>query len=491
VRRLKAATAPSLECHAPKNPGLIVGVNNKGEYHLTGGTLKVNFSEIIGWGKGSHGSFFNQTKGTHKVSGNLFIAKYPDVASYNSFSLLGASIYDAQDLPPDTDKGLLEVGGFTSVGYLGYGEFSQEGGSVKIRGIDPDLVNLSLRTAYEPATPSLQCHTNQKQYIGLTIGRKGLGAYWLTDGELQVSRGEAIGVFDKSEGTFYHTSGSHYVGGVLTIGLTPGSKGLYKLDNGLLVARGGLVNNGEFTMSGGLLQAKVTNNYKFLTKGLPATLAASATPTLPTGTTIQGDFYNQEKGTLTLDNSKVKFGKNFYNSGIIQSVNTPSETLGIAVAGNSISQPTFQNLTINPTGILTLSSDKIAITGNLINKSGRPNDWHTEYADLVFTGPGTHYFKPGSVVPAEGVDPWKNNFAWNSLFIDDAALVKLQGNLVATSIDNIKSDSEAKITNMFGYCGINIFYENSNPSIEGKKLFTSWGKHVGTFQGGELIPACQ
>ncbi len=53
----KQAATPSLECHeTSKLPGLIVGVKNYGTYALTGGTLNVNYSEVIGWGEMGDGS---------------------------------------------------------------------------------------------------------------------------------------------------------------------------------------------------------------------------------------------------------------------------------------------------------------------------------------------------------------------------------------------------------------------------------------------------
>ncbi len=85
-----------------------------------------------------------------------------------------------------------------------------------------------------------------------------------------MSRGEAIGVFKGSDGYFQQNSGSHYVGEALTIALLPDSKGLYEFYDGLLVARGGLVNNDRFNMFSGILQAKVINNSSFLvSKPLP------------------------------------------------------------------------------------------------------------------------------------------------------------------------------------------------------------------------------
>ena len=84
-RRMKGS-GPSLQCHSTgRYPGLIVGLNNFGEYNLTRGTLKVNFSEIIGLGEGSDGSRFIQNYGTHKIAGNLYVAR---VHRYEGIQLL-------------------------------------------------------------------------------------------------------------------------------------------------------------------------------------------------------------------------------------------------------------------------------------------------------------------------------------------------------------------------------------------------------------------
>jgi hypothetical protein len=436
--RRKRVTAPSLECHSTsKNPGLIVGLNNFGTYSLTGGTLNVNYSEIIGWGAGSRHYYYNeetkevdwgysasftQSFGSHKVSGNFIVAKHDDLTEYpvlptsiyytypNYYSLNGASIY-GQNVPSGAEKGLLDVGGFSSVGYLGYGAIYQDGGAIKVRGIDPALTNLGLRTAYSSESPTLQCHTNQRQYIGLTVGRGGTGEYYLSNGELLVSRGEAIGVFGGSDGAFYHTSGSHYVGGALTIALLPDSKGFYQFLDGLLVARGGLVNNGTFEMYGGDVQAKVTNNGNFLVKK----------PAFPqpeqTNPAIVGDFYNRENATLAVNGATVKFDKQVYNNGYL-------EILGDAAV-------TFKHLTINPAGYLTAGvvdpstltiigeviNDPnipavVTITGNLVNKSTKPLEWNMDSATLAFSGSGTHFFKTGNDASGD----WESNFGWGAPF---------------------------------------------------------------------------
>jgi hypothetical protein len=375
------------------------------------------------------------------------------------------------------------VGGFSSVGYLGYGAIYQDGGAIKVRGIDPALTNLGLRTAYSSESPTLQCHTNQRQYIGLTVGRGGTGEYYLSNGELLVSRGEAIGVFGGSDGAFYHTSGSHYVGGALTIALLPDSKGFYQFLDGLLVARGGLVNNGTFEMYGGVVQAKVTNNGNFLVKK----------PAFPqpeqTNPAIVGDFYNRENATLAVNGATVKFDKQVYNNGYL-------EILGDAAV-------TFKHLTINPAGYLTAGvvdpstltiigeviNDPnipavVTITGNLVNKSTKPLEWNMDSATLAFSGSGTHYFKTGNDASGD----WESNFGWGALDIRNGALLRLQGHLYAKEI-NVEADGD-RITNMFGYCGIKIFNNPATggfPALAGKKLYSPWGRQVGHFDNAGLF----
>ncbi len=187
---------------------------------------------------------------------------------------------------------------------------------------------------------------------------------------------------------------------------------------------------------------------------------------------IVGDFFNKEGATLTLEDTKVKFGTHFYNSGIINS--------------NSLSYPIFKNLTINPAGVLTLGIDEITVTGNFINKNTtKPDAWNTGLALLAFSGTGTHYFKTGN----NNSGNWSKNFGWGVLDIRDGALVRLQGHLYAKKIHAVVEGDH--VANMFGFPGIKVFYETADPSIEGMKLLTPGGLCVGIFQGGILDPNCQ
>ena len=184
----------------------------------------MNYSEIIGLDEGGDGTF-NQTNGTHTINGNLYLGK--EIGSFGDFYL---SVIPLNPAPPEV--GLLDVHGFASVGYLGEGSFSQNGGMVKIRGIDQE-VNLRGKSLSTPLSKGASLSCSQQQYIGFTVGRGGTGDYYLDDGELLVSRGEIIGMLPGSNGTFEQNGGKHFIGGNLTIARDQGSKGIYTLMTGL------------------------------------------------------------------------------------------------------------------------------------------------------------------------------------------------------------------------------------------------------------------
>ena len=459
LRRMKGKTS-KLECHPvpTKGPALIIGQNNIGGYNLYGGTLNVGDSEIIGYAgppdKDSdiigNGSFY-QTGGNHNVSGNFFMSK--QLGSFSEYSFYGPDIYDETE-PTPAEISLLDVRGFGSIGYEGEGNFYQTGGTVKFRGTDKELSNfkvssgIGMALSKTSAIQNLGCNT-QNQYIGLTIGREGKGGYYLTEGELLVSRGEIIGVFPQSEGYFGHSSGNHYVGGTLTIARDPGSQGIYDLWDGTLVAHGGTVNNGTFNFSGGMIQGKFTNNGTFNVAG---------TNTKP----VSGNFINSETGRVSALNANLAFTKNFLNEGIYES---------------TLSSSKFKNLTIKTNGFIKAGEgigDYFTVSGNFTNES-KNSQWNTAFAKIEFTGAGTHYFKTGG-----------NSFAWGAFSLADKAVVRLQGNLSAQNIDGVIAENN-KIKNMYGFCGIRISYTDSNPDLEGNWLYTSpWGKKVGKFVNGQL-----
>jgi hypothetical protein len=462
-RKVSAGT-PSLQCVTSRNPGLIVGLMNEGTYNLTNGILDVNFSEIIGLATSSSG-IFNQENGNHTISGNLYLGK--DSGSYAEFNF---GLPDLSGEPVSPEVGLVSVGGFGSVGYQGEGYFSQTGGTVKIKGIDPEIVNLNLRgrsaVIKGQSTPTLGCNQPQ-QYIGFTIGRGGHGEYWLTDGELLVSRGEVIGLYDGSIGLFEHSSGNHNVGGTLTIARDPLSTGTYNLKGGMLTAWGGIINNGTFNFSGGKIIGRITNNKDFIVAANP-----SATGTK----TVAGDFLNSKTGVVSVNKTNISFNNTFMNSGMYESVG---------------SSQTFKNLTVNPTGYLKVGvGDNITISGNLLNLRTQPGDWDTKDANVKFTGYGKHYFKTGSVFADGSV----KNFNWLSLGMENGAVVVLQGHLKADQILGVDSNSQGSIRNLKGFCGIRIDYlpgDSLNAYLVGKRLYSTGDQHVGTFTVNGFDPvAC-
>jgi hypothetical protein len=445
-----------LECVSSRGPGLIVGLENEGYYNLKGGTLNVNYSEIIGLDENGEG-YFDQSNGTHIIDGNLYLAK--EANSYGQFLF---SVPQSSETPTPPEVGLLDVHGFASVGYLGEGWFLQNGGTVKIRGIDQE-VNLkgtkSLSTTLSKGA-SISC--SQQQYTGFTVGRGGIGAYDLNDGELLVSRGEIIGMLSGSNGTFSQFGGNHFIGGNLTIARDSGSKGLYTLTDGTLKVQGSLLNNpdGTFDYYGGELLANVINKGTFNAYG-PGTRA------------FPKQFFNY--GTFKLTSPSLgtaAFAQKFRNYGIYES------------SGNPGVDSRFTYLYIADQGrVVAGALDNYYVAKEFINTSTRKTEWKTDTANLIFTGPGRKPFKTGSA--NNGADGFADNFAWGSLGIEGNGSVQLLGHLYADQIRGVNAkELSKKITNLFGYCGIHIYYNSAdvnNSYLNDWILTTAYGKPVGKF----------
>ena len=241
---------------------MIVGLQSPdGYYNLTNGTLKVNYSEIIGLGTGSYG-LFDQKNGTHTISGNLYLGR--NQGGYGSFSLSTVPDPNNPDAPTPPEVGLLDVHGFASW-VPGRRRFPSEGRHGQDQGHRSGYRQSESKGPPGPvqANPVQNLGCSQRNYVGFTIGRGGLGSYGLENGELLVSRGEVIGLYKGSDGFFRHASGRHFVGETLTIARDTESIGLYDFYDGMLTAWGGIVNNGTFNFYGGTIQGKFSNNHLF------------------------------------------------------------------------------------------------------------------------------------------------------------------------------------------------------------------------------------
>jgi hypothetical protein len=450
-----------LECVSSRGPGLIVGLKNAGYYNLKGGTLNVNYGEIIGLAEGGEGYFF-QSDGAHTINGNLYLGQ--NANSYGDFLL---SVTTPEN--PDTFVGLLDIYGFASVGYLGEGSFLQTGGTVKIRGIDQEL-NLSgksLSTTLSKGT-SLSCTTHQ--YIGFTVGRGGTGLYSLNDGELLVSRGEVIGMVSGSNGAFDQIGGNHFIGGNLTIARDQGSTGLYTLSGGTLKVQGSLLNNesGTFDYYGGELLANVINKGKFTAHG--------------TGIrTFPKQFFNYGTFTLTSESlGTAAFAQKFRNYNAYKSTGNP----GV--------DSRFTYLYIAPQGYIEAgATDNYYVTKEFTNTSIKKTEWKTETANLIFSGPGRKPFKTGSANNGSG--GFADNFAWGSLGIEGDGSVRLLGHLYAHKINGVSTNDPTnpdRITNLFGYCGIRIYYDTPDAELTGKILTNIYGRPVGHFTDAGYVSDC-
>ncbi len=137
----------------------------------------------------------------------------------------------------------------------------------------------------------------------------------------------------------------------------------------------------------------------------------------------------------------------------------------------------------NQGSIYTESTDNYYVTKEFTNTSTQNTAWKTDTANLIFTGPGRKPFKTGSL--NLGPSGFTNNFAWDSLGIEDNASVQLLGHLYADQIRGVNVNPVTKkVTNLFGYCGIHIYYDTSdsyNTYLNGWILTTPYGKPVGQF----------
>jgi len=475
-----------LECVSSRESGLIVGLENEGQYDLKGGSLNVNYSEVIGLANGGKGQF-NQTDGTHNINGNLYLGKGKD--SFGNFNLY----VNRPQTDPPTPPGvaLLDVHGFASVGYLGEGNFFQNGGTVNVMGIDQE-VNQKGKSLSNTLSKGSSLSCSQHQYIGFTVGRGGIGSYFLHDGELVVSHGEIIGMISGSDGTFTQVGGNHFIGGDLTLARDPGSKGskgskgLYTLSDGTLKVHGSLLNNvgGTFDYYGGELQANVINKGTFTAYG-------------PGERTFPNQFFNY--GTFEIigqPSGTASFAQKFRNYGVYKSTVMAGNTTGTSgkIAGTPSAESRFTYLYIVSEGYIDAGADNYYITKEFNNTSTlkEKSKWKTDMANLIFTGPGRKPFKAGSAHKES--DGFVDNFAWGSVGIEGNGSVQLLDVLYAHEIGGLKVNPQNKrITNLFGTCGTRIYYDNISfdYSLDEYILMNGYGKQVGHFTAAGYATDCK
>ncbi len=290
-----------------------------------------------------------------------------------------------------------------------------------------------------------------------------------------MSRGEIIGMLLGSNGTFEQNGGKHFIGGNLTIARdpksndTPGSKGLYTLKDGTLKVQGSLLNNegGTFDYYGGEFVANVINKGTFTAYG-PGTRA------------FPKQFFNY--GTFEIQgqpSGTASFAQKFRNYGAYKSRWVAGES-----EGNGGTNSRFTYLYIADQGYIDAgATDNYYVSKEFTNTSTKNEDWKTDAAHLIFTGPGRKPFKAGSKDKAG----FAENFAWGSLEIEGNGSVQLLDVLYADKIQGIKANPlNKKIANLFGTCNTRIYYDTidldfPNPDQDKYILTNIYGKQVGFF----------
>ena len=169
------------------------------------GTLTTSGETIGNFGRGT----FNQSGGTHTVSGSFSMGDNSGVGTYNL-----------------SGSGALYANTSEMIGVTGTGSFVQSGGTHSISGAGHQL------------------------FLG---GLGAVGSYTLAGGSLTAAEHEYVGA--SGQGNFDHTGGSNVVPNTLDVGAFAGSTGVYSLGGtGTLIVNQltvGDLGNGTFNQTGG------------------------------------------------------------------------------------------------------------------------------------------------------------------------------------------------------------------------------------------------
>jgi hypothetical protein len=268
--------------------GTAAGSGGPGLYQLSGGTITVGGTEIIG--NGVTGTF-NQSGGTHTVTGLLDVGALLSTG-FGAYTLSGVSSQ-------------LSAGSMT-LGDSGTGVFNQTGGSVTVSG------TLLLGNLY----------TTQNGYANSAVGNytmNGSGST-LTAGTEIIGNGGATGI--GGYGAFVQYNGTNTVTSNFSIGaivsgygadFNPYSGDSYDIKGGVLnlpTSTTGAYNYGQFTVDGGTVNGYLNNpqtgtNTLTLNGGnFAGTLNTAAVVNMNAGATFSGTLinvgtFNQNGGTVT------------------------------------------------------------------------------------------------------------------------------------------------------------------------------------------------
>jgi len=318
-----------------------VGHSGTAEFNQTGGTHTVTDNLIIGYNDGSTGTY-TQSGGSFTSNGSMELGYFNGAAG--TYHLNGGSLY-SQDV---------------YVGEYGDGNFSQTGGTHSVNGVLTIALQNGSTGGYDQSGGTLTVTD------ALEIGSQSsaVGQYDLGGSAVLNVQDESVGVF--GTGTFNQTGGTHNVSGTMTIN----SNSDYQLSAGVLNAAT-LVNQGNFTQSGGVSTGNLSNE---------STLNYS-------GGTFNADLTNigtvnlSGEGTRVLNGTIINQGT-FNINGVIAQINgTLTNDIGGNIAGTEIqnqgtfnySGGTYDVSTLTNIGTVNLSGQGTRVLGGTINNQGSFN----------------------------------------------------------------------------------------------------------------------
>lgn len=476
-----------------------------GTYFLSSGPLSAA-NEVIGkFGTGR----FTQSGGTNQVSGTLTLGQKIGVeGDYN----LGGTVGGTGELSAGNEViGDLGQGAFvqafgtqtfnSALGTITLGAQSGSNGSYTLIGAGNDVFATNEVIGDSGVGFFRENSGADNKITGtLTLGNSGggTGEYDLVGGTLEAGT-EVIGGNGRSA-TFNQTGGTNTVSGNLGVAASASALGTYNLSGGVLNAssetlgndpcviltcpvsgtfneNGGTnttnnlaINFGSYNLSGGSLQASITNNGTFnysggILKGNFTNDTGAMFNISGAGTVVvNGALTNM--GTVTVTAQQAQFSNVTLTSGVFKADPTAVE---------------FQNLTVGAAGVIIgAAGDVFSITGNFQNLSTQNTQWDTSSSVLDFTGGGSHIFD----LAGQNGAGFSNNFAWGSLVIDPGNILDLalgSGDALYAFILQGLIISGNTITNIDGTPGLFLYYDAAdNPSLNGNYNLTG---------GGELIAA--
>jgi len=416
--------------------GLILGgaVSGDGTYNLSSGSIKTGYEKIGVSGNG----YFSQSGGENTTED---LAVGDEMGGTGSYVLSGSGKLSVSKY--DIRVGVKGTGSFTQgsgtentvtrtlvIGQLsgGIGTYTMDGGDLSM--------GSNLRIGNGAGSNGTFIFNDGTVSVGGTtyVGNEGTGILNQTGGSLTTA---SMDVGTKGTGTLTQNglSSSVNVTNNLVLGREAGSVGTYNLIDGTLLTGAvtvGRSGTGTFTQTGGihtatneiliaanpgslgtyelkggtLTAANIINNDKFNYSGgnLNANITNNANFKL-SGTgerVVNGTFTNNAAAAmLEIANTQAKFTQDVTNYGTVKVTNSTVTFEGTyyeyGVYNSDPSTNYFANLIIGPTGYLTGGpGDVFNISGNFLNNSTN-SLWDTQDADLLFTETGPHdFFSAGS-----------------------------------------------------------------------------------------------